>query len=139
MIFEIANPSDAYTIEGEILPCGVATMFLGEGKYGLKDERGETAMPIFLFGGHEPWLKENGGESLDAYVSGHRAEIATALESVLIGDFADRKRMLGVLACISDPVERAAAQAAWHDERRSSMNDIGARAVRLAKRLREPA
>ena len=91
MIFEIVNPSDAYTIEGELLPCGVATMILGEGTYGLKDERGDTAMPIFLFGGHEPWLKEQGVQDLSVYLEEHRAEIATALETVLIGHFGDRE------------------------------------------------
>jgi predicted aminopeptidase len=140
-LYEIANPSDAYTIEGELLPCAIATLLVGEGAYGLKTVDGETAAPIFLFGGHEEWLKERGVDDMPTYLENpeHRAEVAAALETVLIGDFADRKRMERVLACVTSDDERTKAKAAWHDERRSSMNDIGRRAALYAKRLRSPA
>jgi len=65
--------------------------------------------------------------------------IAEALESVTVGDFEDRARLEKLLACVSDPAERSAAQDAWHDQRRSSMNDIGKRAKQMAAHLRNKA
>ena len=140
-LYEIANPSDAYTIEGELLPCAIATLLVGEGAYGLKTEDGDTAAPIFLFGGHEEWLKKRGVDDLPTYLENaeHRAEVATALETMLFGSFADRKRVERVLGCVSSEEDRAKVRAAWHDERRSSMNDIGRRAALYAKWLRSPA
>jgi hypothetical protein len=140
-LYEIVNPSDAYTIEGELLPCAIAALLVGEGAYGLKTEDGETAAPIFLLGGHDVWLKERGVDDLPTFLENadRRAEVAAALETVLIGRFDDRKRMDRVLACVTNADDRAKAKAAWHNERRSSMNDIGRRAALYAKRLRSPA
>lgn len=141
MLFEISNPSDAYTIEAETLVvAGVATLLLGEGKYGLSGvDDAEAGMPIFLFGGHEQWLATQGVPNLDAFLDANYASLAEALESVTIGSAEERKRLGRIVAVITNEEERAKARAAWHDERRSSLNDIGKRAGGLAKRLRELA
>lgn len=65
-----------------------------------------------------------------------RGEVATALESLLIGSAGERRGMERVFAAITSEADRAAARAAWHDNRRSSLNDFGAWAAELAARLR---
>ncbi len=139
--YELINPSDAYTFYApSLLIAACAVFIVGEGKYGahrVDDE--EDHVPLFLFGGHETWLKDHGVEDLGAYIEAHRPEIAACLESFLIGDHADRVRMERVLDAIRDPADREAAREAWHDERRSSMNNIGLVAKRYAKILREKA
>jgi len=139
-LWEISNPSDAYTIRGEFLVAAVAVLCLGEGKYGLHPEKeGDRELPVFLLGGADWWIKENLGGDFAGYIEAHAMAIAEALESVTIGDFEDRARLERLLACISSPTERAAAQDAWHDQRRSSMNDIGKRAKQMAAHLRNKA
>lgn len=136
-IFEIVNPSDPYTIDGtDRLAACVATLFLGSGGYGLRDADGELIMPILVFGGFEEWLRQQAITDFDAWMTEHIGAVIHALDSVQIGSAQDRRRMQAVWAAISDPAERAKAQAAWHDERRSSMNNIGVVARDLAALLR---
>lgn len=139
-LWEISNPSDAYTIEGEREVVCAAVLFLGEGAYGLHDADGKSALPIFAF-------SRDAEAALDAFwreTFGHpfaegmklRAGVAAALDTVMIGKPAERARMERVLAAITSPEDRERARAAWHDERRSSLNDIGARAKQIAANLR---
>ena len=72
MKFEIINPSDKCFIEGDFLSCALTTVVLSNGKYGLvevdeHDNRIENGkeMPIFLFGGHDEWFKENFGKAFE--------------------------------------------------------------------------
>lgn len=138
-VYEISNPSDAYTIAGEPEAVCAAVLLLGEGAYGVSWPAGATVLPVYAFWGdglaEEDWKSRFGrtiGESLRAL----REPITAALETVMIGTAADRARMEAVLAAIASPEERERARAAWHDGRRSSTNDIGRRAGELAKALR---
>jgi hypothetical protein len=136
-LYEIVNPSDAYTVEGEREAVCVAALLLGEGAYGVSGENGTTVMPILCFGGEaalEAWWEKAFGHPFKEAPCG--ATVAAALESVMIGSRADRARMERVLAAIASPEDRERAKAAWHDERRSSLNDIGRRAVALSKAIR---
>jgi hypothetical protein len=138
MIYEIINPSDAYTIVSEeFIVAAVAVSLLGRGSYALEplDDKAES-MPI-LFGGAREWLKEHGVPDLDAFVTERKEEVCTCLESVLIGDAQERDRMSKVFAAIQNPEDLARAKAVYHDQRRSSLNDIGGYAHDLAKRIRE--
>jgi hypothetical protein len=145
MIFEIVNPSDPYTLECDDFKIAAAgIMLLGRGKLGLSTEEGDEKhqMPPFIFGNDEmvtKWFADIGIPSLGEFIDGHREEIATMLETVLIGSERNRRTFEKVLACISDPVERAKARAVYQDEKRSSLNDIGGAAWDLAKRLRASA
>jgi hypothetical protein len=44
-----------------------------------------------------------------------------------------------VLAAITSAEDREKARAAWLDEKQTSLNDIGGRAVAMAKRIRDKA
>jgi hypothetical protein len=128
-VWEIANPSDKYTIKGPFMACAIAVAMLGNGAYGI------DGTPVLF--GWDAWLKEKGIEDLSAYIDVHKTELAAALDSVLIGSKSDRAEVESALALM--PAEK---QAAWlaerHDRRRSSMNNIGGRARKLAAMLRAP-
>jgi hypothetical protein len=128
-VFEIANPSDKYTIKGPFMACAIAVAMLGNGAYGIK------GTPVLF--GWDAWLKEKGIEDLSAHIAAHKIEIAAALESVLIGSEADRREVESALALMPED-KRAAWLAERHDNRRSSMNNIGERAHKLARAIRGP-
>lgn len=140
--YEVVNPSDAYTLDGtDFEAAAAATVFLGNGLYGLKTAEDDIKMPVLAFGGEKAlvaYWEATFGHSFDAFMAMQdaKARVAAVLETVLIGSFGERRRMDAVLAAISSPKDRAKAQAVWHDERRTSMNDIGQRAAELAKRFR---
>jgi hypothetical protein len=140
-IYEIVNPSDPYTIEGDLRPCAMATILLGEGWYALTDAEGNSAMPILALGDvGDKWAQEQFDGTLQELMDGTpNEEIAAALDTVLIGLPSERETITAVLDSISDPAEREQARAIWLDKKRSSMNNIGGRAVALAKALRSPS
>lgn len=128
-VWEIANPSDKYTIKGPFMACAIAVAMLGNGAYGI------DGTPVLF--GWDAWLKEKGIEDLSAHIDAHKVEIAAALDSVLIGSKSDRAEVESALALM--PAEKHAAWLAErHDRRRSSMNNIGGRARKLAAMLRAP-
>jgi hypothetical protein len=136
VIYEIVNPSDPYTlVSDDLMLAAAATLMLGEGRYGLKAQDETSVMPV-LFDRALQWLRGHGIPDFSAFIAANALAIASVLDSVLIGPSSDRRAIERVLALITDSVERAAARAAYHDERRSSMNDIGAYAGRLANTLR---
>lgn len=140
MRWEVMNMSDFYTLESDdfAAACG-ACLLLGNGNYGLVPiSKGAPAMPMFLLvpvEGIDRWLKENNvAESVDALFS-RREEIATALDSVVIGD---RDEYTAELRKIHDPIERVVFKGQWLDAHRTSMNNIGERAWKLAESMRKP-
>jgi len=138
MRYEIVNPSDNYGIDGERLPCLAAVLLLGGGQYALRDPvTGESeGLTLFLTREQiEAALIEWFGQPGEDYMTDHAAEIAAALETVRIApdDYE------AAVACLPDGADRAAFDTAWHNRHRTSLNDIGARALACAKRLRERA
>jgi hypothetical protein len=127
-VFDIANPSDAYTIKGPFMACAIAVAILGNGAYGIK------GTPVLF--GWDDWLKEQGIEDLSAHIDAHAVEIADALESVLIGSERDREEVESTLAMLPEE-KREEWLAMRHDKQRSSMNDIGGKARKIAARLRQ--
>lgn len=138
-VYDIANPSDKCTMRGERDACIVATLLLGERAYALTDvETGEDVLPIMLVATPEAldeWIGEHlgvAGSGLADYVREHRAPIADALASVVIG----RRDVYEIALAHIPAAEQAAFGAEWHDAQRTSMNDIGARAWAMAENLR---
>lgn len=140
IIYEISNPSDAYTIAAPNLEtAAIAVLFLGEGAYGLLDTEGNQAMPIFLLGGHEEWFQGKFGGDFNTVF--HRVgyiAIADCLDTILLGDVADREVYDAALEA-ARPSGIVSFQSAWDKAHRSSVNDIGAGAKRLASGFRELA
>lgn len=143
-LYEIINPSDAYTMvaEDRAVACA-AVVFLGEGHYGLsaKDDE-KDGCPILAWGGAnalDEFFAKELGTTLADVMRDRRPAMAAALRSVAIGTFTDRESFDRGLALIDDPAKKEEWRAWWHDERRSSMNDIGARAWALADAMAVPA
>lgn len=132
MLFEVINPSDAYTFEADSYGVAAAAgLFLGEGRYGLQEVGGEWSMPVFIFGGAIEWFDSQFGD-FSAFTEANKPKIAAALDSLVIGSATERMAYDTALAEISDADRREAFKAKWHDRNRSSMNNIGARAKKLA-------
>ena len=103
---EIINPSDGCEISGDNKEAlALACMLLGGGKYALQNEAGETICPLMLFGGGEEWYKKEFGRTADEGIRNLKPEVANVLKTFK-----------------------------YHGKR-SSMNNIGARAKDLVKNL----
>ncbi len=144
MIYEIVNMSDPYTIEARSLDVAfVACLFLGSGQYAFKPlEEGAEEVPLFLLGGAEQWCRAHFAESVEnvvGLVTGQRLDLAACLESCLIGHLKDRETYRAGLELIDDADKRIQWRERWHNDRLSSMNNIGARAYRMAAKLRAGA
>lgn len=115
MKFEIINPSDAYTFEApDLMVAATVICLLGNGQYsgrGIEETAG-TDIPFFVFGGADEWFTEKFGTNYDETVGGLLAEkpieLAESFESV--------KLVSG---------------------ERTSMNNIGGRAQRIAVQIRD--
>lgn len=136
MIYEIINPSDPYTIEGEHVTCCIAACILGEGWYGLQNADGSQAMPILAFGA-DVWFQQTCGKLFaEALESTPLEQLAVCFESVLCCSLRERQAYEDALALIDDTAKRQLLREKWLDERRSSLNNIGGRAYAIAAQLR---
>lgn len=139
MILELENPSDPITFVGDDLKvAGIACLLLGHGWYGMSDEKGDTVIPLMMFGAHEKWLKENGIDDLSGWIRENALKVAEFLETVAYGKINDRLAFDEAIKRMT-PEKAAEHREWWNDRNRSSMNDIGAGALRLAKQFRKLA
>lgn len=83
MKYELINPSDKIHFEGDFEPAvmGAAIAALGQGKYALEDDNGNTVVPIWLFGGHEEWFRAH-ETTLDDVLTNKRADVAAFLDTL---------------------------------------------------------
>ena len=144
-LWNIINPSDPYTLRADDLDVAFCVCaFLGMGKYALREIGGaERYVPADLFGGYNAWCQETFLCSVDELfgrvMREKRDAVIASLDSVVVGNPTDRAAHEKGLALIDDPAKHAEWKAAWHDDRRSSTNDIGAQAQSLAKQIRKEA
>jgi len=136
MLFDLINMSDKYTFVADDLEiAALTTCLLGSGQYGADQLDGDAKVPIFLLGGSDEWFTAKFGRNLEQSLNALKASPALidCLESVLIGDRREYDETLPMIA----EDKRDEWIAAWHDRHRSSLNDIGGRAKRIAKALAE--
>jgi hypothetical protein len=145
MLYEIVNPSDPYTFEAPTFEiAAVAIVLLAEGQLGVKpvgdDPEDARELPLLLFDSDGKWFEENlfPLEKIGDFLDKHSEEIAAALDSVVIGGELDRSLFLTALARQEDDTKEA-YRVAWHNKKRSSINDIGRSAWEMAKGIRETA
>lgn len=143
-LYEIINPSDPYTIEADALDVAlVACIFLGRGQYAFEPIGGDDTLriPMFIFGGTDQWCQEHFHQSIqvivDRVLKDKSAELVTCFDSCLIGKAQDRAIYRSALELIDDPSKREEWRKKWHENRRTSTNDIGGRAYVMAKNLRD--
>lgn len=136
MEYELINPSDPYTFIVADYETAVLTVFCLGPAYGAKPKCGGEDVPIFLFGGAVDWYKEKFGRTPDDGLDEKGQAVADALASMMFGDFEDRRRYELALSSIDDPEKKARFIDGWQDGR-SSLNDIGGEAHKLAERMRK--
>ncbi len=146
-IYEIINPSDPYTIEGHFETVCVAVLLLGHGAYGLQIVEGwpgwklgdrATEMPAMVFGIDTDWVDNQFDTTLEEVLRrADRRAMADCLDTILIGKLQDRKLFQKIVE--KPGIDRDQLWAEWHDAKRTSLNDIGSNAKKLAKSLREHA
>ena len=149
MLYEIINPSDPYIIEADSLEIAfMACIILGSGQYAFEPlADGGTKIPLFFSGmvpSIDEWCKEHLGgrttkEVIEHVRSKKRIELADCLDSCLIGKAQDRETYYLGLNLIDDSAKRERWWSEWHDKRRSSLNDIGGRAHKIAENFRKDA
>jgi|GEM_PF-1359505 len=139
MIFELINPSDAYTFHAEDVKVAQAVSLLaGGGSFGLTDENGEShSLLVALMGGAEAdaLLKSTFGYYYD-FCTAHREEIADALDSVMPLDIPARRTFDAAIGMIQGPEERRQFREDTEDRERTSLNNIGAYCWAMAKHMR---
>lgn len=135
-LYELINPSDPYTFRArDLLTAGVVACQLSTG-FGARccDGSSDDSTPV-LFGWSE-WLDAHGLDSTWQENPDNLDAAAEAYESFLIGSPAVRADVESMLAMLPD----AAARKKFIDDRqerqRSSMNEIGESAYKLAALLR---
>ena len=148
MLFNITNPSDPYTmVAPDLETAALSVLLIGQGQYGLAELTGDKSgnMPIFLNSGHDEWFTKQFGHnfstSLDAACDtpARRAELVKALASVRIGDAAQRRAFdLAAADCETIEAYKEVLEV-LHDFRRTSENDIGRHAWKLAMAVSETA
>lgn len=135
MEFVLINPSDPYTFIANSNEAAALTVFLLGSAYGAKAKDGSFEVPITMFGGGAEWYEEQFHRSPDDGFLENKAEVAEALESMMLGSFEDRRRYQAALTAIDDEKKRERFISEWQDGR-SSLNDIGSRAHMLSRKLR---
>ena len=139
MRFNIINPCDPYTMLAVDLEiAAVAISAIGEGKYALEEIGGDRSgqVPFFITGGHDEWFTKQFGRNFEAtveHVVTNRAEaLVKALASVFIGTPADVLAFEELAKTCPDEEAYVELKLKKHDEKRTSVNDIGRRAWSLA-------
>jgi len=142
MLFELVNPSDPYTFKTDDSKVAeVVALLVGNGKMGLTDEKGEKYDTMILFLNEEQTethLTETFGEGgLAGFVDANLKAVADALDSVMSFGFTERRTFELAMEAIETEERREEYRAKVHDKNRSSMNDFGTYAWKMAKQLRE--
>jgi hypothetical protein len=138
MIYEIINPSDAVCIEADdIASAGIAVMMLSSG-YGLHDDKGNSVVPITMFGGGEQWLKQHGIDDAGKYIKENALKLAKIFESVFYGKPSDKEMFDKALSKMT-PEGAEEYKREWNDKRRTSLTNIESSCLSYAKKLRELA
>lgn len=102
MEYELINPSDPYTFVADDLETTALAVFtISEMLYGAKTNDGKVVVPVFIFNGSEEWYIEQFGRSSYDGLKAKKKQVVEALNSVVLGDFEDRRRYEAALAAIT--------------------------------------
>lgn len=138
VLYEIINPSDPYTFRADsVAVARFVVIALGTGQYDGEDSHGNSIDAMMLFFTEEQTkakLHEFFGDPKE-FVREHRAEIIDALESVISFNRGERGAYDEAIKLIpADKVARYRRKV--HKKNLTSLNDIGDRAWKYAKKLR---
>lgn len=135
-VWELINPSDKITFSGNDFKLVViAVCLVGNCVYAAEEVGGNRIVPIFLFGSVDKWfIREYGSNFEDTYKSSDKKQLADILDSFTLGGYDDfiayNKEAENI-----PPLELKKFKEDWNDKR-TSMNNICARAWEIASNIR---
>lgn len=132
--FELINPSDPYTFFAQNEEVASLIVLCLNTMYGAKSKDETIEIPIFMFGGSEEWYFEKFNRTPDEGLEIHKKAVKEGLDSFMYGSFKDRERYELALSLIDDEDKKEEFKEKWNDAR-SSFNDIGTYAHKLAKKI----
>ena len=135
MEYELINPSDPYTFIAEDFETAALVVLALSPAYGAVSKDGSQKVPVFIFGPSnmaDEWYTEQFGRTATEGLEAKKLPLAASLESMMLGGFEDRKRYSAALEAITDEKKRQRFIEQWQDGR-SSLNDIGTRAHKIAE------
>lgn len=138
MEYELINPSDPYTFIAEDFETAALVVLALSPAYGAVSKDGNQEVPVFIFGPSniaDEWYTEQFGRTANEGLEAKKLPLAAALESMMLGGFEDRRRYSAALEAITDEEKRKRFIEQWQDGR-SSLNDIGTRAHKIAEWIR---
>lgn len=136
--YELINPSDAICFETEDEEAlRIAVMILGDGWYGLERDDGAKVLSVVAFSADS--VNAAAAECHEFLkVEQNKRRMAAALRTVLYCHLKDRVALEAAFADLPEE-QRRAAVARFNDQKRTSLNDIGARALSLAEHFEKGA
>ncbi len=151
MLYELINMSDPYTFKADDLECAaLATILLGRGQYGAKPLDGQNydgmpdhGVPIMIVGSGPEWFQNKFGKSIPDAMNAcledqdRRMALVETLRSVVIGRGAEERAAFDEQYSAMAHEKREEWRQKRHDEKLTSLNDIGGRALITAKFIEE--
>lgn len=134
MEYELINPSDPYTFIADDFEVAALVVLAFGTSYGAKPKEGTDRVPILMFTDAEKWYQDQFGRSPEEGLRAKKNALAEALDSMMLGEFEDRKRYETALASIAEPEKKVKFIEKWQDEC-SSLNNIGGKAHAMAKAI----
>ena len=137
-VWEVRDPKGPYTFETDTHEvASLLLIVLSAGKIGAKEIGGkEREIPMLQFS--VEWYEKRFGRSIDTGKVELAGKLRAALDSVLVGNSADRARMEAVVSVIQDPEDQVAARKAWQNVAAGDKDVVG-RAQEVLKSLRGAA
>ena len=135
-LYNLINPSDPYTFRAEDQETAALAVFCLGPAYGAENLSGTGSgdVPVLLFSDPKVWYQEQFGRTPDEGLEAKEPAVIRALKSFILGNERDRKRYEAAMACIREPERREVFVREWRDGR-TSMNNIGLRAEKMAEAL----
>ena len=135
-LYNLINPSDPYTFRAEDQETAALAVFCLGPAYGAENLSGTGSgdVPVLLFSDPKVWYQEQFGRTPDEGLEAKKPAVIRALKSFILGNERDRKRYEAAMACIREPERREVFGREWRDGR-TSMNNIGLRAEKMAEAL----
>ncbi|OUQ43027.1 hypothetical protein B5E64_15280 [Drancourtella sp. An12] len=135
-LYNLINPSDPYTFRAEDQETAALAVFCLGPAYGAENLSGTGSgdVPVLLFSDPKVWYQEQFGRTPDEGLEAKKPAVIRALKSFILGNERDRKRYEAAMACIREPERREVFVREWRDGR-TSMNNIGLRAEKMAEAL----
>lgn len=135
-LYNLINPSDPYTFRAEDQETAALAVFCLSPAYGAENlsEPDAGDVPVLLFSDPAEWYQEQFGRTPDEGLEAKKPAVIRALKSFVLGNERDRKRYEAAMACITEPEQREIFAREWRDGR-TSMNNIGLRAEKMAEAL----